>query len=219
MTSGLVTNLQPRTTHYWMWACQKHKGSVLWRNEQCWNMCVCVIFLPKYSLQAPTGWESAAPCCLTTIKALSHLISSELLVIKFTAKRYKKTQKQTENTYLDVLVNTPPWLFTQPYMCLWHHQLRGKEKKQRNQTRSWWCQQACAASWVLNWASKSWCPCCGQGCLLGKWSQTQLQGGVRSLALLRRPATLCWIGQLWCFSWRRSQTKACAHLPSSGERK
>lgn len=55
-------------------------------------------------------------------------------------------------------------------------------------------------------------PCCGYGCLLGKQSQTQLQGGVRSLALLRRPAALAGLDNFDVFlgvSVRQRRVRTC----------
>lgn len=125
--------------------CQKHKASVL-RYEKwavflsrrvCWSVCVsssCQNILSN----PPTGWSSTVPRCLTTIKAFSHLVFSEHLVIKFTAKCHKKTKKNTNTKYtLDVQINTLPfwlsWLFTWPCLSLWHHQLEGR-KEHGNQT-------------------------------------------------------------------------------------
>lgn len=62
--------------------------------------------------------------------------------------------------------------------------------------RWWWCQQGCAASWVLNWESQSRCPCCGRGCLLGNW-ETDTTAGWSEIALCcctSLCSCCCWIG-------------------------
>ena len=61
----------------------------------------------------------------------------------------------------------------------------GEREKRAQKPERRWCQQACAASWVLNRGSQSRCPCCGWGCLLGNWSQTQLQGGASSACVVQ----------------------------------
>lgn len=210
--------------------CQKHKASVL-RYEKwavflsrrvCSSVCVsssCQNILSN----PPTGWSSTAPRCLTTIKAFSHLVFSEHLVIKFTAKCHKKTKKNTNTKYtLDVQINTLPfwlsWLFTWPCLSLWHHQLEGR-KEHGNQTSGDDVSRPVLPDGVWIERVRAGAPLLWLRVLIRQAESDTTAGWSEIARFVAQACRSCWIGQLWCFSWRLRQTKACAHLSRSRERK
>lgn len=137
-----------------------------------------------FCLTAPDEWQRALPSSLSTLNTLFY---------------HRVQQKAHRNSYAEMLMNNHPRRSHKVSTC--DITTMGIEQALKTD-RWWWCQQACAHSWVLNLESES-LPLLWSGVLIRQPESDRRAGWVVCVSEDRALAGL----DNSCFSWRLPQIK------------